>query len=510
MATDKEYLTFCNASNLDWQYVKLGKETRGKDYRYPYLNELLDPKNFIKRNKDGKFAGYVYMPDVKTEGQITSQQKQDGIEKMRSKAGVLFNYLEEIKEGTSGEGSFLAQWEVIYAADSYKAYADYLDDMGEKSYPTREEIEKVKRKNFYIDIVVSVIDNAVSIYSGYTSVSAISKSEISSKLTDRLKNEAINNGTSMFDSDIVSYANIVRQYGKDVVKNAAKGETVKTILKNSPSATKAFSKKLGSDMKEKLEYCANNSHIKFSRKISFTSEINFKALVLKKNSEIVIVFNDKDIKDSRGLPMEVDLTRVVISKILKDHKGTIFLTGFNEGAHIASLVNLFYNSSFKEHYYYTKNNGYIKNLIDYTVEDYSDDYSSSVEIGVSFLGSAFKEIGIGSFFWSILVGGSLYGFVLFILSAFGKKGISAIFKLIESESISKNYDFLVDKEYIIREYKHTKENIIKGYVSDKIYNNDYIKFEDLNKNIINVFSGHMLYLNLKTKKLSLEKNSNGY
>ena len=70
MATDKEYLTFCNASNLDWQYASIVKlrDKKTDTYRYPYLSELLDPTKFIKRDEHGKFIEYTYMTDVKNEG----------------------------------------------------------------------------------------------------------------------------------------------------------------------------------------------------------------------------------------------------------------------------------------------------------------------------------------------------------------------------------------------------------------------------------------------------------
>ncbi len=69
MPTDREYLTFCNASNLDWQYVKLEElKQKNNTTRFPYLSELLDPTKFIKRDEHGKFIEYTYMTDVKNEG----------------------------------------------------------------------------------------------------------------------------------------------------------------------------------------------------------------------------------------------------------------------------------------------------------------------------------------------------------------------------------------------------------------------------------------------------------
>jgi hypothetical protein len=71
MPKDKEYLTFCNASNLDFQFCTIKNnvydDKLGKN-RYPHLSELLDPTKFIKRDEHGKFIEYTYMTDVKSEG----------------------------------------------------------------------------------------------------------------------------------------------------------------------------------------------------------------------------------------------------------------------------------------------------------------------------------------------------------------------------------------------------------------------------------------------------------
>ena len=103
---DKEFLTFCNASNLDWQFANLTNK-KGESFK---LNEILTPDNFIRRDKDGNFRGYPYMPFVKNEGQVTEAQKKVGLNEMRKKAGVLMNYLEECGKN-SGSGNFLKEWE---------------------------------------------------------------------------------------------------------------------------------------------------------------------------------------------------------------------------------------------------------------------------------------------------------------------------------------------------------------------------------------------------------------
>ena len=72
--------------------------------------------------------------DVKDLNSITEEEKEQGLFEMHRKAGIAMEYLEKWQEyeetgGARGtdEGSFLQDWEVIYAADNYKAIADYLD-----------------------------------------------------------------------------------------------------------------------------------------------------------------------------------------------------------------------------------------------------------------------------------------------------------------------------------------------------------------------------------------------
>ncbi len=103
MATDKEYLTFCNASNLDWQFVKIEKsehteKDKSKKYRYPYLSELLDYEIFIREYKDEK-------------RNITKREKiYSSPDDMKKIAGVTMNYLQECGKN-SKEGDFLKEWE---------------------------------------------------------------------------------------------------------------------------------------------------------------------------------------------------------------------------------------------------------------------------------------------------------------------------------------------------------------------------------------------------------------
>ena len=125
---DKEFLTFCNATNLDWHFADYESKKGVK----PTLHELLSPEKFVRKYDDGR-----------------TEDVYKNISEMQNSAGVLMNYLEECGKN-SGEGDFLKNWKVVYGADSYKLYTDYLDEVKEITkveinYPSREKVESSKK-----------------------------------------------------------------------------------------------------------------------------------------------------------------------------------------------------------------------------------------------------------------------------------------------------------------------------------------------------------------------------
>ena len=102
--TDKEYLTFCNATNLDWQFNPLDNliDRKKGTSRIPKLHELLSLDKFVRKYDDGR-----------------TEDVYKNISQMQSKAGILMNYLEECGKG-SGEGDFLKEWEVENQVSSQK------------------------------------------------------------------------------------------------------------------------------------------------------------------------------------------------------------------------------------------------------------------------------------------------------------------------------------------------------------------------------------------------------
>jgi len=130
--THKELLTFSNLTNLEWEFVELklndenGDKITEEDEEYKELKDLLIPGVFVRKNKEGEIEEYSYLEGIKREEDITEEDLKIGLAEMRQKAGIAMEYKEKLETGNQ-EGKFLKEWEVVYAADNYKAVADYLD-----------------------------------------------------------------------------------------------------------------------------------------------------------------------------------------------------------------------------------------------------------------------------------------------------------------------------------------------------------------------------------------------
>ena len=130
--THREFLTFSNLTNLEWEFTNLVSEDKNGNKSYDKLIKLLStPKSFVKYNAESDSYSYPYLEN-KTGKNITlsDEERKKGLAQMRSKAGIAMEYLEKEKEGNS-EGSFLKNWEVIYGADNYEIVKDFYDDLYE-------------------------------------------------------------------------------------------------------------------------------------------------------------------------------------------------------------------------------------------------------------------------------------------------------------------------------------------------------------------------------------------
>ena len=165
----RELLIFSNLTNLDWHFVELYKPTTGRKKNNTFLKDLLKPESFIDKNRKGKFEKYVYMENVKKEKDISQKDIEEGKAELRKNAGIAMEYLEKWQEEDNDEGSFIEDWEVIYAADNYKVVADYLDDLyyikngrrpeaEDKDYRSRNEIEKFEKYMGNVEVVVKGLE----------------------------------------------------------------------------------------------------------------------------------------------------------------------------------------------------------------------------------------------------------------------------------------------------------------------------------------------------------------
>jgi len=131
--THKELLTFSNLTNLEWEYVQLELDSNDEsemqidtvERRYHKLNDLLDPKLFVREDEEGNFERYVYMKDAEERDEINQQDKEEGFKEMRRQAGIAMEYQEKLDKNE--EADFLKDWEVIYGGDNYKVVADYIN-----------------------------------------------------------------------------------------------------------------------------------------------------------------------------------------------------------------------------------------------------------------------------------------------------------------------------------------------------------------------------------------------
>ena len=119
----KELLTFSNLTNLEWEFVNLTFNNDDEKKRSTQLKDLLIPGVFARTiEENGTDRRKYSYGDTGDE----DYDKELGLAEMRQKAGIAMEYKEKLETGNQ-EGKFLKEWEVVYAADNYKAVADYLD-----------------------------------------------------------------------------------------------------------------------------------------------------------------------------------------------------------------------------------------------------------------------------------------------------------------------------------------------------------------------------------------------
>jgi len=180
--THKELLAFSNLTNLEWEFVGLTSgDSDDEKKRLTQLNDLLDPELFVREEEDPETGEKTPIYSYGEADENGNYDREKGKAELRKHAGIAMEYLEEWqrwqdtseKEGTD-EGSFLGDWEVIYAADNYKIIADFFDDLyaakygeepdlAERPYSSRGELDDKKKAMATLEIITTGVDIAATL-----------------------------------------------------------------------------------------------------------------------------------------------------------------------------------------------------------------------------------------------------------------------------------------------------------------------------------------------------------
>ena len=124
--TDKELLAICNLSNLKMEFADVGRDRdrEGNIIRNHTISSLLDKEiNAINNNivEDRVFYKEKENGNIKIKEPIYST-----IQEIKKLIPITYEYYEKKAFGNT-QGEFLEQWEILYAADTYKIITDFLD-----------------------------------------------------------------------------------------------------------------------------------------------------------------------------------------------------------------------------------------------------------------------------------------------------------------------------------------------------------------------------------------------
>ncbi|MGM0508649.1 MAG: hypothetical protein ACQERZ_05725 [Fusobacteriota bacterium] len=520
--THKELLTFSNLTNLEWQFGDIEpvvvRDEKGiplKDKngniikKRPKLKDLLDPESFIREETNPETGEtkekYVYMDHLTDEEIIRKGDRDKGFQKMRRAAGIGLEYLDHSYTGKdkdermTTEGSFLNDWEVIYGADNYKVVADYLDYLyskqpeklkkasnskdkfmsstngsgisvnlekeeereNNKRYPTRKEVEDMKKATETIKIVTTlikistkvVLPTMIGVKHGdeildlKKVLSVNNRSEVLKKLYESILKKANINGLSIGD-----LANIVEgQKGLESFSNKWIGKGFEKILKMKQNEIDNLTEKDLNGFKELEEY--PEIHLTKSLDMKNTG-FRVVALKNKKSNQIVIAYTGGTSDGNKRLPKERDLLQLVYDKICRDNRGCkIRFTGINNGADLSFISSLLCED--KATIFYTKNTS-AKDYLSFDKEDLDRDYDGGFKI----VKKSCKDI-LTEEIWGlvpyIVTSSTIWVPVITIL---GLEGLNILKELFEDIEISGFYNKLSNKSWGYIEKAETKSKSI--------------------------------------------------
>ena len=139
--TDRELLSICNLSNLKMEfanliYEEIESKTGKPKERNHTISSLLDKEiNAINNNKNSA-EDRVFFRNKVTKQENISKENIDVInneniiyhtvQEIKKLIPITYEYYEKKAFGNT-QGEFLEQWEILYAADTYKIITDFLD-----------------------------------------------------------------------------------------------------------------------------------------------------------------------------------------------------------------------------------------------------------------------------------------------------------------------------------------------------------------------------------------------
>ncbi|MGM0502337.1 MAG: LysM peptidoglycan-binding domain-containing protein [Bacillota bacterium] len=361
--THREFLTFSNLTNLEWQFADLVSEDKNGKKAYDKIVKLLStPESFVKYNAESNSYTYPYLEN-KTGKNITLSDKETekGLAQMRSKAGIAMEYLEKAEQDNA-EASLIKDWEVIYGADNYKIVKDFYDDLYEvmcKNDPSLDPDDKPYDSRAKVEAAEEAIISFECISKGISIASKIVPRAIEFKFADKTLNfkafddsdkalkelteaatgkflstlkidqleNGIENGIAMLDGSRKHWSLALFNYPAKLIDKVSKGKTkhYKADLEQ------GFDQEA---IKESNLY-KNNQQLD-AGKISFIKKLNMKdtgfrvAAFKNDNHEIVIAYQKKEDKTKKLLPEELDLLKLVHTKISFEHEDcNIRFVGYN-------------------------------------------------------------------------------------------------------------------------------------------------------------------------------------
>ncbi|AZO95803.1 contractile injection system protein, VgrG/Pvc8 family [Halocella sp. SP3-1] len=476
--THKELLTFSNLSNLDWHFVDLKDSSEEGEN---ILNKLLTPKEFVEGYKD---------PETKKEPIYAYGEGEEAIAEMRQRAGIAMEYLEKWEDKKNEEGSFLGEWEVVYAADNYKIVSEYLDSVHaingtEADYPDRNDLKDNEKAIQKLQMVIKGI--SIASYILPVAVELGVGGKLLNILDDTFVDDLIANLKTNAD-DVMSRIFSRVQGNKAYWALASFNETGAITY---PFAASIAEQQI--DLKKEETIRRDLKAENYNTKLSLTHQLDlrdtgFRVVVFKKGNDIVIACRNKERENSQVLPEEFDLLQMVYKKIRvenDDKDYNITFTGFGGGSDLGFLGSLYYKSNDRldkeeslvqiQGQLFYQSTPQVQGLINYTYHDINSNYGNNKDIALETLGNivedSAKALMTAAIFGVAAGTPLLFGLIL----GAGMQIGGALFRCLESARASKFYNILV-AEGFIKENKEEKdkiqprarEDIIKSLISNRI------------------------------------------